>query len=309
MAPWTIEQIPDLAGRTALVTGANSGIGFETARTLAARGAHVVLACRSESRAQSAIDRIRAAQPYARVEFLPLNLSDLESVREAAGRFKARHAALDILCNNAGVMGHATVQRTPQGFEMQLGTNHVGHFALAGGLLEPLAAAPAARVVAVTSVAHRVPKHLDLDDPAYERTPYWHFAAYGRSKLANLLFVLELNRRARAAGLKLKAVAAHPGYSATNITSATNQSNNKVKDLLVRLGNVTLGMAPAKGALPTLYAATAPGIEGGEFIGPGGLFELWGAPAALRPGALARDVQLAAALWGKSEEWTGLRWP
>ena len=309
MAPWTIEQIPDLTGRTALVTGANSGIGFETARVLAGRGAHVVLACRSEGRAQAAIDRIRAAQPYARVEFLPLNLSDLDSVREAAGRFSARHAALDILCNNAGVMGHATVQRTPQGFEMQLGTNHIGHFALAGALFAKLAAAPAARVVAVTSVAHRVPKDLDVEDPAYQRTPYWHFAAYGRSKLANLLFVRELNRRARAAGLALKAVAAHPGYSATNITSGTNQNGNVVKDLLVRLGNAALGMPPAKGALPTLYAATAPSIEGGEFIGPGGLFELWGTPVALQPGALARDAQLAQALWRKSEEWTGLRWP
>lgn len=307
MAPWSLEQVPDLQGRTALVTGANSGIGFETARALAAKGAHVVLACRSEAKARAAMDSITAAQPGAGVEFLPLDLADLDSVREAVARFRRRHARLDLLCNNAGVMGHATVQLTPQGFEMQLGTNHIGHFALAAGLAEPLAAAPAARVVAVSSVAHRVPRDFDLEDPAYARTRYWHFAAYGRSKLANLLFVLELNRRARAAGLALKAAAAHPGYSATNITSGTNQNGNVVKDFAVRFGNALMGMPPAKGALPTLYAATAADIDGGEFIGPGGPFELWGAPRRLRPSALARDAALAEALWRKSEQWTGLR--
>jgi NAD(P)-dependent dehydrogenase (short-subunit alcohol dehydrogenase family) len=308
MAPWTIEQIPDLQGRTALVTGANSGIGLETARVLADRGAHVVLGCRSETKAAAAMAVIRATVPDARLEFLALDLSDLDSVRAAVAAFKARHATLDILCNNAGVMGHATVQLTKQGYEMQLGTNHIGHFALATGLLDRLLAAPAARVVAVSSVAHRVPRSLDLDDPAYARTPYWHFAAYGRSKLANLLFVLELNRRAQAGGLKLKAAAAHPGYSATNITSGTNQNGNPVKDFLVRFGNAAMGMPPAQGALPTLYAATAPHLQGGEFIGPGGLFELWGAPAPTRPSALAQDPVLARALWQKSEAWAGVRW-
>jgi NAD(P)-dependent dehydrogenase (short-subunit alcohol dehydrogenase family) len=307
MAPWGVEQVPDLKGRTALVTGANSGIGLETARTLAGKGAHVVLACRSEAKARAAMEAIAAAQPGASLEFLPLDLSDLESVRAAVARFRQRHARLDLLCNNAGVMGHATVQRTKQGFEMQLGTNHIGHFALAAGLVEPLAAAPAPRVVAVSSVAHRVPRDFDLEDPAYVRTRYWHFAAYGRSKLANLLFVLELNRRARAAGLKLKAAAAHPGYSATNITSGTNQGGNVVKDFAVRFGNALMGMPPAKGALPTLYAATAPDIAGGEFIGPGGPFELWGAPVRLQPSAMARDAALAQALWTRSEQWTGLR--
>lgn len=308
MAPWSIEQIPDLQGRTALVTGANSGIGLETARVLAERGAHVVLGCRNETKAAAAMAVIRATVPEASLEFLALDLSDLDSVRAAVAGFRAKHAALDILCNNAGVMGDASVQLTKQGFEMQLGTNHIGHFALAAGLLEPLRAAPAARVVGVSSVAHRVPRSLNLDDPAYRRTPYWHFAAYGRSKLANLLFVLELNRRARAAGLKLKAAAAHPGYSATNITSGTNQSGNPVKELLVRFGNAAMGMPAARGALPSLYAATAPALQGGEFIGPGGLFELWGAPAPTRPSALAQDAQLATALWQRSEEWTGVRW-
>lgn len=307
MAPWSIEQIPDLRGRTALVTGANSGIGLETARALAARGAHVVMACRSEAKARAAMEAIIAAQPGASLEFLALNLADLDSVREAAAQFRRRHARLDLLCNNAGVMGHPSVQLTPQGFEMQLGTNHIGHFALAAGLVEPLAAATAPRVIAVSSVAHRVARDFDLEDPAYARTRYWHFAAYGRSKLANLLFVLELNRRARAEGLKLKAAAAHPGYSATNITSGTNQAGNVVKDFAVRFGNALIGMPPAKGALPTLYAATAADIDGGEFIGPGGPFELWGAPARLQPSALARDAALAAALWRKSEQWTGVR--
>lgn len=300
--------LPGLDGRTALVTGANSGIGLETARALAAAGAHVVMACRNEIRARAAMDVIHATVPEAALEFLELDLSDLDSVRRAVAEFKRRHDRLDILCNNAGVMGHPSVQRTRQGFEMQFGTNHIGHFALAGGLADRLTAAPAARVVAVSSVAHRVPRTLDLDDPAYERTRYWHFDAYGRSKLANLLFVLELNRRARAADLNIKAVAAHPGYSATNITSGTNQDGNAMKTLAVGIGNALFGMPPAKGALPTLYAATAPGIEGGEFIGPGGMFELWGAPARLKPSALARDAALAAALWQKSQEWTGVEW-
>jgi NAD(P)-dependent dehydrogenase (short-subunit alcohol dehydrogenase family) len=308
MAPWSLEQIPDLAGKTALVTGANSGIGLETARALAARGAHVVLGCRSESRAQAAIAVIHATVPAARLEFLPLDLSDLDSVRNAAALFSARHRVLDLLCNNAGVMGHAAVQLTKQGFEMQFGTNHVGHFALAGSLLERLAASRSARVVAVSSVAHRVPRSLDLEDPAFTRTRYWHFDAYGRSKLANLLFVFELQRRARAAGLALRAAAAHPGYSATNITSGTNQNGNVVKDFAVRFGNALMGMPPARGALPTLYAATSPGIEGGEFIGPGGPFELWGAPVPVKPGRLAQDEALAKALWKKSEAWTGVRW-
>jgi NAD(P)-dependent dehydrogenase (short-subunit alcohol dehydrogenase family) len=158
MKSWSLAQIPDLQGRIALVTGANGGIGLETARALAAGGAHVVLACRNEDKARAAMADITAGAPRASLEFLPLNLADLDSVRDAAAQFRKRHARLDLLCNNAGVMGHATVQRTPQGYEMQLGTNHIGHFALVAGLAEPLAAAAAPRVVAVSSVAHRVPR-------------------------------------------------------------------------------------------------------------------------------------------------------
>jgi len=308
MTQWTQDRIPSQAGKTALVTGANSGIGLETARWLAAKGATVILGCRNEAKAQAAVADIRAAVPEARLEFLQIDLSDLESVRVAAGRVKARNAPLDILCNNAGVMGHSSVQLTKQGFEMQFGTNHLGHFALTGHLFEQLKAAPAARVVAVSSVAHRTTRGLNLDDPRFERTRYWHFDAYGKSKLANLSFALELNRRARAAGLALKACAAHPGYSATNITSGTNQAGSKVKDFVVGIGNSMLGMTPLKGALPTLFAATSEEIEGGEFIGPDGLFELWGRPTRLTPSALACDASLAAKLWQRSEEWTGLRW-
>jgi NAD(P)-dependent dehydrogenase (short-subunit alcohol dehydrogenase family) len=307
MAPWTVEQIPDLKGRTALVTGANSGIGFETARVLAARGAHVVLACRSADKAQAAMAVIHAGQSDAAIEFLPLNLSDLDSVRAAAEQFAARHAALDILCNNAGVMGSPAVQRTQQGFEMQLGTNHVGHFALTGLLLDRLKAAPSPRVVSVSSIAHRAARGLDLDDPAFERAKYRHFEAYARSKLATLQFALELNRRARAAGLPLRAAAAHPGYSATNITSATT-NGSAVKGFFVNIGNSFLGMSPLRGALPTLYAATSPTIQGGEFIGPNGLFTLWGWPALETPAAVARDERAAAALWEKSQEWSGVKW-
>jgi len=308
MTSSTPHLIPDLTGKTALVTGANSGIGLETARVLAAHGAHVVLGCRSEPRAQAAMAVIRATQPQARLEFLPVDLSDLDSVRAAAAQLAARHERLDILCNNAGVMGHASVQRTRQGFEMQFGTNHLGHFALTGLLLGLLQAAPAARVVAVSSVAHKVARGLNLDDPGYERTRYWHFEAYGRSKLANLLFTLELDRRARAAGLRLVAAAAHPGYSATNITSGTNQNHSAVKDLAVKVGNALFGLPPARGAMPTLIAATSPDIKGGEFIGISGLFELWGVPGPVAPGRLARDAALAKQLWEKSEQWTGVEY-
>jgi NAD(P)-dependent dehydrogenase (short-subunit alcohol dehydrogenase family) len=300
--------LPDLSGKLALVTGANSGIGLETARALAAAGAHVVMACRDPARARAAMDTIYASQPEVLMEFLQVDLSDLDSVRAATAEFRRRHDQLDILCNNAGVMGHATVQRTKQGFEMQFGTNHLGHFALAGGLLDALRAAPSARVVAVSSVAHKVPKGLDLDDPGFERTRYWHFEAYGRSKLANLLFAFELNRRATAAGLALRAAAAHPGYSATNITAGTNQSRNRIKEAAVQLGNTLFGLPPWKGARPTLIAATSPDIRGGEFIGIGGPFQLWGAPGPVEPAPLARDPALAGALWRKSEEWSGVRW-
>jgi len=307
MAPWNIDQIPDLTGRTALVTGANSGIGFETARVLAARGAHVVLACRSADKARAALDVIRATQPEPRIEFLPLDLSDLDSVRAAAAQFAARHRALDILCNNAGVMGSPAIQRTKQGFEMQLGTNHLGHFALTGLLLERLQAAATPRVVAVSSIAHRATRALDLEDHAFERARYRHFEAYARSKLATLQFALELNRRAQAAGLRLRAAAAHPGYSATNITSATT-NGSAVKGFFVQVGNSFLGMSPLKGALPTLYAATSPAIQGGEFVGPSGPFTLWGWPGLETPAAAARDARAAAALWEKSQEWTGVKW-
>jgi NAD(P)-dependent dehydrogenase (short-subunit alcohol dehydrogenase family) len=304
---WTQEQIPDQAGKTALVTGSNSGIGLETARWLAAKGATVILGCRSEAKAHAALAEIRRTVPDAKLEFLQIDLSDLDSVRVAAERVKAAHPVLDLLCNNAGVMGHHSVQLTKQGFEMQFGTNHLGHYALTGRLFDALKAAPAARVVAVSSVAHRTTRGLNLDDPAFERTRYWHFDAYGKSKLANLSFALELNRRARAAGLALKALAAHPGYSATNITSGTNQTGNKLKDAVVGFGNSLLGMSPLQGALPTLYAATEPSIEGGEFVGPNGLFELWGQPKPATPSRLAQDPALAAALWSKSEEWTGVK--
>jgi NAD(P)-dependent dehydrogenase (short-subunit alcohol dehydrogenase family) len=307
MTHWTLDQIPDLTGKTALVTGANSGIGLETARVLAARGATVILGCRNQARAEAALAQIRASAPDARLEFLQIDLSDLDSVRAAAGQVKARHPALDILCNNAGVMGHHSVQLTKQGFEVQFGTNHLGHFALTGLLLETLQAAPAARVVAVSSVAHRATRAMNLDDPAFERTRYWHFDAYAKSKLSNLSFALELNRRARAAGLALKACAAHPGYSATNITSGTNQAHSKVKDFVVGIGNSLIGMSPPRGALPTLFAATSEDLAGGEFVGPDGWFELWGSPAIQTPAALARDPELAAKLWQRSEAWCGVR--
>lgn len=307
MTQWDPQQIPDLSGKVALVTGCNSGIGLETARTLAAKGAVVVLACKTDAMTEAAEASIRASVPQARLEPLQIDLSDLESVREAATRFRARRASLDILCNNAGTMGHHTVQRSAQGFELQFATNYLGHFALTGLLFDLLQAAPAARVVMVSSVAHKMTKGLNLDDPGFEQGGYNHFDAYGKSKLACLSFALELNRRAVRAGLGVRACAVHPGYASTNITSGANQDRNFIKDLAIRLGNAVFGMSPVRGALPSLVAATANGIEGGEFIGPDGLFALWGRPARAEPAPVAQDSQLAAALWKKSEEWTRVR--
>ncbi|MGH8455848.1 MAG: oxidoreductase [Stenotrophobium sp.] len=307
MPKWTQDSIPDQSGKTALVTGANSGLGLATAQMLAAKGAHVVLACRGPAKAEHAMTQIHAAVHGAKLEFLQLDLSNLSSVRAAAESFKSRHARLDLLCNNAGVMGHTEVQRTRDGFEMQFGTNHLGHFALTGLLLDTLKATDSARVVSVSSIGHKAATGLNLDDPGYEHTPYTHFEAYGRSKLANLLFAFEMDRRLKAAHSGIKSCAAHPGYSSTNITSGTNQSGNWLKTFAVWLGNALLGMPPEKGALPTLYAATAPEIKGGEFIGPNGLFQLWGWPAPVKASPLTHDAALAAALWKRSEELTGVK--
>jgi NAD(P)-dependent dehydrogenase (short-subunit alcohol dehydrogenase family) len=293
MAKWTANDIPDLSGKTAVVTGANSGLGYETALGLARHGAHVVMACRDERRGTEAVQRLRTDAPTASAELSLLDLADLASVRKFAEAYAGERDGLDILVDNAGVMALDERRQTADGFEMQLGTNHLGHFALTGLLLPQLQARPSARVVAVTSFGHKVGR-MNFDDLQWERS-YRKWLAYGRSKLANLLFIFELDRRARAAGSTLVATAAHPGYANTNLQAGTSfQWSN------------FMAQSAADGALPTLYGATAPDAQGGEFFGPDGFLQQRGAPKRVTAAKKAYDADDARRLWEVSEELTGV---
>ncbi|MFD9617206.1 oxidoreductase [Streptomyces virginiae] len=301
-------HIPDQSGRVAVVTGANSGIGYVTARELARRGASVVLACRSAARGRAAVIRLRAEVPQARAEFLPLDLADLSSVREFATAYAQRHASLDLLINNAGVMA-LPYGRTADGFETQFGVNHLGHFALTGLLLPRLrAAAPGARIVNVSSGFH-VLGRIDPDDAglAYAggEHGYRRWIAYGRSKTANLLFTHELARRFTAAGSPITAVAAHPGYASSNLHSgASKLEGPTLTSWAAALGNAVLAQPTSSGALPTLYAATAPGVEPDAFIGP--RFGWRGAPARSWRAGWTLDDTSGELLWAASEKLTGV---
>lgn len=297
---WTAEQIPDQTGRTAVVTGANSGLGLVTAKELARHGASVVLACRNAEKAQGAAAEVRAAAPGATVVVEALDLGSLDSVRAFAQRFRDGHETLDLLINNAGVMAPPR-RTTADGFELQFGTNHLGHFALTGLLLDRLQATSGARVVTLSSGAHRIGK-LAFDDLQGERR-YSRWRWYGQSKLANLMFALELDRRLRAAGSQLRSVAAHPGYAATNLQSAVAPA---VDGLIMKVGNALFAQSAEMGALPQLYAATAPGVAGGDFIGPDGLGEQRGHPTVVHGSRASADAAAAARLWEVSEDLTGV---
>lgn len=303
---WTLETMPDQTGRVAIVTGSNSGIGLETAAALAARGATVVMACRSLDKAERAAQSIRTRNPAGDVVVMRLDIADLDSIKTFVAEFNSRFDRLDLLCNNAGVMGASAILRTKHGFESQFGTNHLGHFALTGQLLDVLQATAGARVVSVSSVAHKATPGLNLDDPNFNQSPYKPFDAYGKSKLANLLFTLELDRRLKAAGLNITALAAHPGYTSSNITSGANPEGSAIKNFMVKIGNALFAMSARGGAKPTLYAATHPQIQGGEFIGPLGPLQFWGRPGQVQPRDTAKDPQAARRLWEISEELTGV---
>ena len=302
MSAWSANQIPDQSGRLAVVTGANSGLGLETARALAAAGATVVITARDRAKGEAARERITAETPDATVEARVLDLAALESVRGFAAGIAADHPRIDMLINNAGVMMPPRGE-TVDGFELQFGTNHLGHFALTGLLLEPLAAVGGARVVTVSSLEHK-PGRIHFDDLQSE-SKYSSRGAYQQSKFANAVFGLELDRRLRAAGSPVISVLAHPGYSATNLQ--TSGPPFPVSALL-RISNALIAQSASKGALPQLYAATAPGVEGGEFIGPDGFMEARGTPTEVQPVKRARDEQTARRLWDVSEELTGVRY-
>ena len=300
--PWTADEMPDLSGKTIVVTGGNSGIGYAAALQFARKKARTILACRSLDKANAAAAQIVASNPGATVEVMELDLSSLASIRSFAQAFHGSHPRLEVLVNNAGVMA-LPYRKTVDGFEMQFGTNHLGHFALTGLLLDTLLAADDARVVNVSSGAHRMGR-IRFDDLQWERS-YSKWFAYGQSKLANLLFTFELQRRAEVAHAKLLAVACHPGYAATNLQGAgpRMQGSSGIESLWGTL-NGMFAQSAAMGALPTLYAATSPEVRGGDYIGAGGFAELWGPPAKVKPSAAAKDAAVAARLWEVSEQLT-----
>jgi NAD(P)-dependent dehydrogenase (short-subunit alcohol dehydrogenase family) len=297
--PWFPDQMPDQSGRIVLVTGANSGIGLETAKALAGKGAHVILAARDPKRGETALATVQA---IGSAELVRLDLADLASVRAAAADLSVRVERLDVLVNNAGIM--ATPRRTTvDGFESQMATNHLGHFALTGRVLPLLFAAPEPRVVNVSSIVHRIGR-LGVDDPLGERARYHSWPAYGRSKLANLLFTMELQRRADAAGRELLSVAAHPGAAATHLFGSGPLRRIPGLAQLATAASSLVAQPAAHGAWSVLYAATRPGLVGGEYAGPSGPGETRGAPILVRAVPAAYDEALGRALWERSVQLT-----
>ncbi len=300
--PWTVADIPAQGGRTAIVTGANSGIGFETAAVLAQHGADTVLACRDTARGEDAAARIRQAAPGASVRVVRLDLASLAAIRAAAGQLLAACPRIDLLINNAGLMWPA-YGKTADGFELQFGTNHLGHFALTGLLLEAMLPVPGSRVVTVSSTGHRAGR-IDFADLQSERH-YGRMAAYAQSKLANLMFTYELQRRLAAAGAPTAALAAHPGVAFTELT---RHLPGVLQSAYPAVGGLFTQSA-AMGALPTLRAATDPAAAGGEYYGPGGLAQAKGYPVRVSSTARSRDQAAQGRLWAESERLTGVTYP
>ena len=309
MARWETSDIPDQTGRTVLITGANSGLGLRSAEALARRGAAVLLGCRNAERAEVAHDQVAAVATGPEPVVVPLDLTDLASVRKAAAEVDGTVERLDVLMNNAGVMA-LPLTRTTDGYEMQFGTNHLGHFALTGLLLPSLRRASRPRVVTTSSRAHLLGRNA-WDDPNCQRSRYSRWGAYGRSKLANLLFVGELARRAQAAGTDLVSVAAHPGYASTHLLGPSTEMQGgwllpRLAGAVAAAGNSLVAQSDADGALPQLYAATMDDVAPGDYFGPDGPFEMRGAPRLVGMSAQARDGAAAARLWALSERLTGV---
>lgn len=298
---WTTADIADQSGRVAVVTGANSGLGLETARELARAGASVVLAVRSLDRGKAAIDDIRADQPGAELELQELDLASLDSIRTAADQLRTNLDRIDLLINNAGVM-YTPRQQTADGFEMQFGTNHLGHFAWTGLLVDGVLATEGSRIVTVSSVGHRIRSRIDFDDLNAEQG-YNRIAAYGRSKLANLLFTYELQRRLAAAGSSTVALAAHPGGSDTEL------GRHLPAGRLLAPFITWLAQNAAMGALPTLRAATDPAATGGQYYGPDGFMETRGHPVVVESSDRSHESDSQQRLWAASEQLTGVAYP
>ncbi len=302
---WSVERMPDLSGATVVVTGANSGLGYEATHAFARKGAHVVMACRSVERGENAREEIREDLPSASLSVHECDLGDLDSVRAFAEEFRQTYPSLHVLCNNAGVMAIPRSE-TAEGFETQFGVNHLGHFALTGLLLDRLVETDGeTRVVTQSSAVHESGE-IDFDDLQSEEA-YDEWDAYAQSKLANVLFAYELDRRLRSADLKVKSVACHPGYAATDLQRrGPEMAGSRLRLWAMRAANALFAQSARQGALPMLYAATAPDIEGGDYIGPGGFRNMRGAPEKQRSSERSYDRERAARLWEVSEELTGV---
>ncbi len=301
---WTQKDIVDQKGRIVIVTGGNSGIGYEAGLALAEKNAHVILAVRSVDKGEEAAQSIRQQYPAAEVKVMALNLADLKSVHGFADAFLASYDRLDVLINNAGVMALPEV-RTADGFEMQFGTNHLGHFVLTGLLLPALKTTPHARVVTVSSGVHTV-GDIHFDDLQWKKK-YDRWGAYAQSKLSNLLFAYELQRRFTSSGIKAISVGCHPGYAATNLQFAGPQMEGSViKQWMMNIGNFLFAQSQEMGALPTLFAAVASEVNGCDYIGPTSLGGARGYPGKARSNNKSYDETLAKQLWNVSEELTGV---
>jgi NAD(P)-dependent dehydrogenase (short-subunit alcohol dehydrogenase family) len=299
MTKWTTADIPDQTGRTAVITGANTGLGYETATALAAKGAHVVLAVRNIEKGKEAARSIEQATPDAQVQLQELDLTSLESIRSAADELRSKHDNIDLLINNAGVMYPSPRQTTADGFELQFGTNHLGHFALTGLLLDHLLPVEGSRVVTLSSVGHRIRAAIHFDDLQFERS-YDRVVGYGQSKLSNLLFTYELQRRLASAQEPTVALAAHPGVADTELGR-----QNPVLNFLYPFVSQRAEM----GALPTLRAATDRTAQGGQYYGPDGLGGTRGYPKVVASSKQSHDQDLQGRLWSVSEELTGVTYP
>lgn len=310
MASWTTDDMPDQHGRVVVITGANAGLGLESATQLARRGAEVVMACRNEQKAADAQRQVAAVATGPAPSVVKLDLADLDSVEAAAREIAGRWPTVDVLMNNAGLMAIPERQETPQGHEMQFGVNHLAHFALTLRLMPQLLSADAPRVVALGSVAHRVGR-IRLGDLDWTTKKYDAWQVYGQTKLATILFAHELDRRAKRAGLALRGVAAHPGYSATNLqsTGPLDGGRGAAKAVTWAMAHVLtplVGQPARMGALGQLRGATDPSVQGGEYFGPTFLFGMRGAPNHSPLSSAGKDATVAAKLWDESEQMTGL---
>ncbi|RVW06198.1 SDR family NAD(P)-dependent oxidoreductase [Rhodococcus spongiicola] len=300
---WTAADVPDQSGRVAIITGSNTGLGYETAAVLAAKGAHVVLAVRNLEKGKEAADRIKAVSPDATVTLQQLDLTSLENIHKAAEELRANHPRIDLLINNAGVMWTPKAT-TKDGFELQFGTNHLGHFALTGQLIENMLAVEGSRVVTISSLGHRIRAKIHFDDLQLERN-YNRVAAYGQAKLANLMFTYELARRLEDKDAQTIAVAAHPGGSNTELTRNIPGIVRPPLELLSGL----VAQSAAMGALPTLRAATDPSVRNGQYYGPDGFRETRGNPKLVESSAQSHDADIQRRLWAVSEELTDITYP